>query len=217
MSTIPANTRFIGISESVDLTERKSAQANTETEAYTMQDIVDTVSIPTTNFGLYSQTENSTPITNTTTQLPLFGNGVGSLSIPSNIFSVGDSFHAKLNGHLSCVNSATIRLRIVSGAIILADTGIISLSTATNRHWDLNLDFTVRTLGGPGVASIASGGVFSYIRNASNNFEGVDFSIVNNTTFDTTVSNTLSVTAEWGSANTNDIIYSEIFTLNKTF
>jgi len=217
MSTIPANTRFIGISERVNLTDRKSAQSNAETEAYTMQDIADTVSIPTTNFGLYSQTENSTPITNTTTQLSLFGNGVGSLSIPSNIFNVGDSFHAKLNGHLSCVNLSTIRLRFVSGAIILADTGIISLSTATNKPWELNLDFTVRTLGGPGVASIVSGGVFSYIKNAMSNFEGVGFSTVNNTTFDTTVSNTLSVTAEWGSANTDNIIYSEIFILNKTF
>ena len=40
---IPGGTRFIGISESVNLTERKSAGLNAETEPYTMDDITSTV------------------------------------------------------------------------------------------------------------------------------------------------------------------------------
>jgi hypothetical protein len=43
MSTIPSGTRFIGISENVNLTERKSAVLNAETQSYTIQDIADTV------------------------------------------------------------------------------------------------------------------------------------------------------------------------------
>ena len=43
MAQVPVTTRFIGIADSVDLTERKSAQINAETEPYTMQDILDTV------------------------------------------------------------------------------------------------------------------------------------------------------------------------------
>jgi hypothetical protein len=43
MSTVPSGTRFIGISENVNLTERKSATLNAETQPYTMQDIADTV------------------------------------------------------------------------------------------------------------------------------------------------------------------------------
>lgn len=49
MAIIPSDTRFIGIADFVDLTERRSAQVNSESEPYTMTDIVDTVSagIPT--------------------------------------------------------------------------------------------------------------------------------------------------------------------------
>lgn len=43
MSTVPSGTRFIGISENVNLTERKSAVLNAETQPYTIQDIADTV------------------------------------------------------------------------------------------------------------------------------------------------------------------------------
>jgi|TARA_R110000751_G_scaffold71929_2_gene145953 hypothetical protein len=43
MAIIPGTTRFIGISPSVDLIERRSAQINAETEPYTMADIAATV------------------------------------------------------------------------------------------------------------------------------------------------------------------------------
>ncbi len=43
MAQIPLATRFIGISGSVDLQEKKSSQVNSETEPYTMQDVIDTV------------------------------------------------------------------------------------------------------------------------------------------------------------------------------
>jgi hypothetical protein len=42
MAIVPSTSRFIGISPSVDLTERKSSTINAETEPYTMQDIIDT-------------------------------------------------------------------------------------------------------------------------------------------------------------------------------
>lgn len=45
MSTVPSGTRFIGISERVNLTERKSAVLNSDTQAYTIQDLADTVGI----------------------------------------------------------------------------------------------------------------------------------------------------------------------------
>jgi len=169
-------------------------------------------------YGLFAQTGNSTPITNTTTESTLLNGGIGTLSVPANAFKVGDSFHATLAGHISCVGTATLRIRVKTvGGILLADTDVMALDTATNKHWNLDIDFTVRALGAAGVASIASGGMFAYTKNSGLNFEGVNFSIVNNTTFDTTVDNTLIITAQWNTANAGDSIYSEIFTLHKTF
>jgi len=43
MAIIPNDEKFIGLSASVDTTERRSALINAQSEAYTMQDIVDTV------------------------------------------------------------------------------------------------------------------------------------------------------------------------------
>lgn len=168
--------------------------------------------------GLFAQTANSSPITGTATETTLIDGGVGTLTVPANGFQVGDSFSGVLIGHLSCVGTATLHIRIkTASGILLADTGIMAMNATTNKHWKLDVNFTVRTLGAPTVASIASGGLFAYTKNSGLNFEGVNFSIVNNTTFDTTVLNTLVITAQWNTNNAGNSIYSEIFTLNKTY
>ena len=45
----------------------------------------------------------------------------------------------------------------------------------------------------------------------------ISFNTVNNTTFDTTIPNTLDVTAQWGAASNSNSIYSDIFVLNKIY
>jgi hypothetical protein len=167
---------------------------------------------------LYTQTSSSTPVTATDVEGNLLDGGLGTLTIPANGFKVGDSFSAVLIGHLSCVGTATLHIRIkTASGILLADTGVMAMSAATDKHWKLDVDFTVRQLGVATVASIASGGLFAYTKNSGLNFEGVNFSIINNTTFDTTISNTLVITAQWNTNNAGNSIYSEIFTLNKTY
>ena len=168
--------------------------------------------------NLYTQTASSTPVTGTTAETTLLDGGVGTLTVPADGFQVGDSFSAVLIGHLSCVGTATLEIRIkTTSGILLADTGVMAMSAATNKHWKLNVDFTVRQVGAATVASIASGGLFAYTKNSGLNFEGVNFSIINDTTLDTTVSNTFVITAQWNTNNAGNSIYSEIFTLNKTY
>jgi hypothetical protein len=173
---------------------------------------------PTTNFGLFAQTSNSVPITATIVESSLIGTGVGNLSVPANGFQIGDSFQASLDGILSCVGTATLHIHIKTlSGVILADTGIINMDAATSKSWFLNLYFTIRTIGATTVASISSGGLFSYIKNASTNFQGFTLGTINNTTFDTTISNTLVVTAQWNTTNAGNSIYSTNFTLNKIY
>lgn len=171
----------------------------------------------TNNYGLYTQTSSSTPVTNTTIEKSLLDGGLGTLTVPANGFKVGDSFFAVLTGHISSVNNHTLRIRIKANSIVLADTGLITMPSTTAKHWKLDINFTVRAIGGSGVAAIASGGMFIYTKDASNAFEGINFSTETTTGFDTTINNTLSITAQWGTASTGDSIYSEIFTLTKTF
>lgn len=167
--------------------------------------------------GMFSQIENSVPVENTLVEGTLIGVGVGSLSVPANSFRVGDSFQANFSGHIDSRNNDTIRIRAKSSGILLADTGNIIMPNCTGQHWDIKCLFTIRAIGPSGVASIASTINFTYTKNASNAFEGENVSIVNSTTFDTTIANTLDVTAEWGAADPLNSIYTELFNLLKTY
>jgi hypothetical protein len=169
-------------------------------------------------YGLYSQTANSTIVTNTTTESTLIGTGVGTLTVPANGFTVGDSFRAIFGGVMNAENNETIRIKLKSGSVILLDSGLQNLGSAiTDDVWSLNVDFTIRQIGNAGVASIVSLGSFHYTKTNNASVQGFGFNVVNNTTFNTTISNTLDVTVQWGSASTGNNIYSDIFILNKTY
>lgn len=168
--------------------------------------------------GLFAQTANSVPVTGTAVETTIIGTGVGSLTVPANGFSIGDSFQASLDGIISCVGTATLHIHVKTLAgVILADTGIIAMDAATAKTWLLTLYFTIRNIGGTTVASISSGGLFSYIKNSGINFEGYVLSTINNTTFDTTVNNTLVVTAQWNTNNAGNSIVTRNFTLTKVY
>jgi hypothetical protein len=172
----------------------------------------------TTNVGLFAQTANSTLITNTTTETSLINGGVGSLSIPANTFKVGDSFRAVFGGVMNAQNNQTIRIRVVVGGVVLLDSLAQNLgSSVVNDVWSLNIDFTIRSIGGPTVASIVTLGSFHYTKTNNASVQGFGFNTVNNTTFNTTIPTTLDVTAQWGAANAGNSIYSDIFVLNKTY
>jgi hypothetical protein len=170
------------------------------------------------NYGLFAQTTDSIPVTATAVESSLIGVGVGTLSVPANSFSIGDSFDATLDGVISAVGTATLEIRVktLSGAL-LTDTGVISMDASTLKSWTLDLQFTIRTLGIAGVASISSGGLFSYIKNSGTNFEGFVLTTLNTTTFDTTIDNTLVVTAQWNTNNAGNSIFSRNFVLHKVY
>jgi len=168
--------------------------------------------------GLFAQTANSSDITGTTVETSIVNGGVGSLSIPANGFLVGDSFTAVGAGVMNAANNQTIRIRVKAGSIVLLDSGVQSLTNSIiNDVWSLDVNFTIRQIGGAGVASIVSLGTFHYTKTNNGNVEGFSFNVINNTTFDTTVSNILNITVQWGSNNAGNSIYSDIFVLNKTY
>lgn len=168
--------------------------------------------------GLFAQTADSIPVAGTAVETTIVGPGVGSLTVPANGFSIGDSFTCGLDGILSCGSSATLHIRVKTlTGVVLADTGIITMAATTSKSWIITLYFTIRTLGTAGTASISSGGLFSYIRNGGTQFEGYVLSTVNNTTFDTTINNTLVVTAQWDPGSIGNSIVTKNFTLTKVY
>lgn len=167
--------------------------------------------------GLFAQTANSTPITNTTVETSLINGGVGSLSVPADAFKAGDSFRAIVAGVLNVANNQTIRIRVKDGTSVLVDSGPQNITNITGDVFSLNIDFTVRQIGGAGVASIVTLGTFHYVKTSNGAVQGFAFNAINNTTFDTTTSNTLDITVEWGAADPGNSIFSDICVLNKTY
>jgi hypothetical protein len=187
------------------------------TKNFTVTELASFISSSTPR-GLFAQTANSTPVTATTVETTLINGGVGILTVPANGFKIGDSFRAIFGGVMNAANNQTLRIRVKAGSIVLLDSGVQSLTNAiVNDIFSLNIDFTIRQIGGVGVASIASLGTFHYTKTSNGTYQGFAFNVINNTTFNTTINNTLNVTVEWGSNNAGNSIYSDIFVLNKTY
>ena len=169
------------------------------------------------NIGLFAQTAAGAAVVNTTTETTLVNGGVGTLSVPAGGFRVGDSFAAILGGTLSANNNETLTIRLKSNGVILASTGTVVMSGATNRKWILSATFIIRSIGSAGAAAIYTAGFFEYLKNASSNLEFFNATSLNNTTFDTTITNTLNITAQWGTASTGNSITTQNFNLYKIY
>ncbi len=91
------------------------------------------------------------------------------------------------------------------------------MTTSVDDVWQLSVNFTIRSIGVAGVASIVALGVFHTTKQSNGSQGGFAFNTVNSTTFDTTVSNTIEVTAQFSSSDPANKIYSDIFVLNKIY
>jgi hypothetical protein len=170
--------------------------------------------------GLFAQTADGTAITSATTEASLIGSGQGVLVVPGNGFRVGDSFSVVMGGRISTASSSeTIRIRVKADngvtTIDLADSGVQTLPSASNEAFVLRVNFTVRTIGAATVASIKSMSSFTVQKSSSGSLEGFEFNNIENINFDTTLSNTLDITAEWGGVGNS--IQSQYFTLTKIY
>ena len=170
--------------------------------------------------GLFAQTADGTAITSATTETSLIGSGQGVLTVPENSFRVGDSFSVVMGGRISTASSSeTIRIRVTADngvtTINLANSGFQSLPSASNEAFVLRVNFTIRAIGAATVASIKSMSSFTVQKPSSGSLEGFEFNNIENTNFDTTLSNTLNITAEWGGAGNS--IQSQYFTLTKIY
>lgn len=172
-----------------------------------------------TVYGLYAQIADSTIISGTTTESSLVGAGVGTLSIPANGFNVGDSFRGDLGGVISMANNETIRIRVKAAdtGMLLADSGVQTIAAISGEVWTLTLNFIIRQIGAAGVASIVTIGKFTYNKTSTSAIQGFTFNSVNDTTFDTTAMSNLIITAQFGTNNAGNSIYSDVFTLNKIY
>jgi hypothetical protein len=148
---------------------------------------------------LYAGLSNSATVSGTTlgSLLPLTGDGT--LTVPANGFVAGDSFHLVVAGTGSFQNGNTLTVSLVNGGTLASI--VINLETVAGTSWELEADFTIRSIGASGV--IATNFDFTYQR-GSPTFDFKGARQVQTSAIDTTINNTLGVNAQF-SGGTNSM------------
>jgi hypothetical protein len=141
--------------------------------------------------GIFAQTNTTT--VNGVTPTDVIGTGQGSTTIPANGFLVGDSFTVKIGGDITSANNDTITWTIKTATGIIFSNLTTTLAVTTAQPFELEIDFTVRSLGLGGVAAISNNGQFTYQANSQSAYQGGMTNGLNDVDFDTTIDNTLVV------------------------
>lgn len=156
---------------------------------------------------LFAQTQTVT-VGNTTTETAISGTGVGSLTLPANFLQAGSSVRVWTMGFHSAAAGATIRIRVYLGATVILDTGANASGNATNLTWEARAAFTCRAAGSSGAVN-AQG--YYLEQGAAVALYGMPNTA--NVAIDTTVTQTVRVTAQWGTAAVGDTISCAYLTL----
>lgn len=171
--------------------------------------------------GVFAGTADSLTLTASTAEQSILPTAfVGTLSVPPNAFQIGDSFHCVLAGDFGSNNGDTLTIRLKGGptsTTILA-TLVVPLNNSSVSSFEAEIDFQLRNIGGPTVADICSNFDFTYNQSGGGGaFVGERGVFQNNTTFDTTVLNTLEITAQFSSVNVANSIKTVISKLSKDY
>lgn len=154
--------------------------------------------------SIYAGTASGVLITATTAETSLLPTaGVGSLTVGANVFKVGDSFAVVLAGTISTQNLNNLTLRWKTNGATIASQ-VIPLTGVAGQHFEIEIDYVIRATGGAGVASIATNWDFTYSDSGAGQFRGDRYCYIDNTTFDTTIANTLGLTAQFSTTSANN-------------
>ena len=167
--------------------------------------------------GLYASTSAGILINNTTLTSLTPSSSVGSLSVPPNIFNVGDCFHLVITGDCVFTNNDEIQITLKQNGNILAQTPIFSLEDANggNNVFEIEADFNIRSIGATG--SIHTSFEFTYNKDSldSKDFRGTrsnDTQPIN-----TTIVSALDVEFQFITKNASSSIQTQLFRLQKVF
>jgi hypothetical protein len=152
---------------------------------------------------IFTQT-NTVTVANTVTETALTGTGVGTLTLPANFFTIGKSLNLVVRGFMSDTGTPTLRIRVKLGSTTIGDTGAVALvGTINNEVFEVSYSLTCRTTGATG--TVIGQGHFEFDNSTNSGlFEGMPST--GTTTIDTTATQAISVTAEWGTADPADTI-----------
>jgi hypothetical protein len=154
----------------------------------------------TVNGVLFTQTQTVT-VANTVTETALTGTGTGTLTLPANFFAAGKTIKIRALGYHSSTGSPNITIRVKLGSTTILTTGAITSGNGSDDAWVCDAFFTCRTTGGTG--TVIGQGYYEEVHGTGNRGGMVNTAT---TTIDTTASQAISITVEWGTADAGNTI-----------
>lgn len=147
---------------------------------------------------IFAQTASVT-VANTASELTLVGSGYGSLTLPANFFITGKTIKVTVSGVRSATAAPTIQIKVKLGSTTVLDSTAVTSGNQTNQAFVIQGWITCRSAGGSG--TVFCQGVYSEVGNAQ-------FGMANTgtQTIDTTTTQTVNVTVQWGTASSSNTI-----------
>lgn len=148
---------------------------------------------------------SSATVANTVTETTLVGSGVGSATLAANSLIAGRGIRVRADGYIGTHSTAgTVRIRVKYGSTTVLDTGAQTMTNSlSNRRWSVDALIMTRTTGASG--TVIGQGAFEY-NTAATTAGAIDMVATATTTIDTTASQAISMTIEWGTANAANTI-----------
>jgi hypothetical protein len=155
--------------------------------------------------SLFVGTANAS-VSNTTTETSLMPSGQGSLTLGANFFSVGRVLRFQAKGLFStAIVPGTLNLRFKLGSVTVMLTGAQTPTGALDQTvWEVNGLVACRTTGASGTVR----GQADFYHEVALVGSPVSWAMrtTANVTLDTTASNAIDLTAEWNTADADNII-----------
>jgi hypothetical protein len=152
--------------------------------------------------GLYSVTSTAT-VASTTTETTILGSVSGTKTLPTNLFTSGKKVTVRVTGTVGSTGSPTLNLKLKFGATTIAETTAQTIDVAGPRRFEVEFEVTCRSTGASG--TLQAGGAFRYFDTATSEKA---WEIAENlvSSFNTTTTHAVDVTATWGTSNAANTI-----------
>lgn len=136
---------------------------------------------------------------------------LGTVGMAANFLAPGKTLRLRFQGHATNTGTPSIQVRVYLGATLVANTGIVTMSTISGtRRWQLEVEIMCRSDGVSGTV-IAQGELTYY--SAAGTKQHIPIVATATTTVDTTAALAVGATATWGATDVANVLTATQFTL----
>ena len=134
---------------------------------------------------------------------------LATFTVPANYWRAGEKLRVTASGEFGATATPTLTLRVRAGGVagLLLASFALTATAQTSKQWSLVADATARTVGAS--ASFAPGYALAYLYGSGSTGNQTSALV----TVDTTASNAVCVTAQWGTSNVLNTIFSRTFSV----